>query len=248
VINARGAVPPARLRRPGAVILGCAVGFLLGELFGALLLAAGADLAHYRGGVAALAKAATASWWASALSLAGLWIGFAVAIAYARAQGLRPSGQWRVRLGDLRYVLLGLAAQVGIGLLYAPFHPSRLNRPTHHLFDSLHGPTLVAVGVLTVIGAPLLEEWFFRGVLYRALRDLAAPIGRVLSVLVGAVVSGALFGLAHGEMLQFAGLALLGVVLALVVERTGRLVPAVVTHASFNAVALGVLLYQRSGR
>jgi len=46
---------------------------------------------------------------------------------------------------------------------------------------------------------------------------------------------------------QFAGLALFGVVLAVLVQRTKRLVPSFVTHASFNAVALVALIAQRSG-
>jgi membrane protease YdiL (CAAX protease family) len=64
---------------------------------------------------------------------------------------------------------------------------------------------------------------------------------------VAALVSACLFGLAHGEPLQFAGLALLGVILAVVVKRTQRLVPSIITHASFNAVALASLIAQRSG-
>jgi membrane protease YdiL (CAAX protease family) len=39
----------------------------------------------------------------------------------------------------------------------------------------------------------------------------------------------------------------LGVILAVVVKRTQRLVPSIITHASFNAVALASLIAQRSG-
>ena len=59
-------------------------------------------------------------------------------------------------------------------------------------------------------------------------------------------MSALLFALAHAESLQFAGLALLGVVLAVLVARTRRLVPSVITHAAFNAVAFAALLVQRS--
>jgi membrane protease YdiL (CAAX protease family) len=61
------------------------------------------------------------------------------------------------------------------------------------------------------------------------------------------VLSACLFALAHGEPVQFAGLALLGVVLGIVVKRTQRLVPSMLTHASFNAVALVSLIAQRAG-
>jgi membrane protease YdiL (CAAX protease family) len=43
------------------------------------------------------------------------------------------------------------------------------------------------------------------------------------------------------------GLALLGVVLAVVLRRTRRLVPSIATHVSFNAVAMVGLIMQRAG-
>ena len=49
------------------------------------------------------------------------------------------------------------------------------------------------------------------------------------------------------EPLQFAGLFLLGIVLATLVWRTKRLVPSIVTHMSFNGVAIAALVSQRSG-
>jgi membrane protease YdiL (CAAX protease family) len=43
------------------------------------------------------------------------------------------------------------------------------------------------------------------------------------------------------------GLAFLGIVLAVLVKRTQRLTPSVITHVSFNAVAMISLLAQRAG-
>ncbi|MHB1969515.1 MAG: CPBP family intramembrane glutamic endopeptidase, partial [Acidimicrobiales bacterium] len=97
------------------------------------------------------------------------------------------------------------------------------------------------------LGAPVFEEWLFRGVLYRALSEGArARFSRRVSVALGAVVSAALFGLAHAEPVQLAGLVGLGVVLALIAERSKRLVPSWVTHASFNATAFVALVLQRA--
>ena len=61
------------------------------------------------------------------------------------------------------------------------------------------------------------------------------------------VVDGLLFGLAHGEWVQLAGLALFGMVLATVSYRTGRLGMNMVSHATFNLVAVLVILQQRGG-
>ncbi|MDE3065755.1 MAG: hypothetical protein KGJ36_08785, partial [Acidobacteriota bacterium] len=163
------AVVPAPRRRAAAVLVACAVGFLVGEVVATLLVAAGAALAHYPGGLSALASAASPPWWANALSLVGLWVGFGGAIAFAgHDQRLAPLGHpWRVRPSDAAYVVLGAGCQVAVAVLYAPFHPKDLSRPVHHLFDTAHGPTLIALGVMSVVVAPLLEEWFFRGVVFR---------------------------------------------------------------------------------
>ena len=99
---------------------------------------------------------------------------------------------------------------------------------------------------MSVLLAPLLEELFFRGVLFRALRQAFGSDASRYSTALAVVTSAVLFALAHGEPLQFAGLAFLGVVLAIMVQRTARIVPSVITHASFNAVAFAALVVQRS--
>ncbi|MGH9020097.1 MAG: lysostaphin resistance A-like protein [Acidimicrobiales bacterium] len=233
-------------RRAGAVLMACALGFLTGEVVATLLVAIGTSLDHYPGGLTALAHAATPPWWANALSLAGLWVGFGGAILYSSGPGgLAPlPAAWRVRASDAGYVALGVGCQVAVGLIYAPFHVKSLGRPVHHLFASASGASLVALGVMTSLLAPLLEEWFFRGVVFRALESAAgaSSVGTVAAV----VLSALLFAAAHAELVQFAGLALLGVVLAVLVVRTQRLVPSVITHASFNSVAFVALLVQRA--
>ncbi len=52
------------------------------------------------------------------------------------------------------------------------------------------------------------------------------------------VLDGLLFGLAHGELVQLAGLATFGVILAFISYRTGRLGMNYVAHATFNCVAI----------
>jgi membrane protease YdiL (CAAX protease family) len=91
-----------------------------------------------------------------------------------------------------------------------------------------------------------MEEWLFRGVLFRALSEGGPRGGSRASVVLAVVASAALFALAHGEPLQFAGLFFLGLVLASLVWRTRRLVPSIVTHMSFNGVAIAALVHQRS--
>jgi len=225
------------------------VGFLAGQILGALFELIGVALAHYPGGLSALAKASSPPWWANALGLLGLWAGFGLAIYYAYAYGnLRTmANQWRVRPTDVFYVALGVACQFIVDVLYSPFHVRHLNGPVNHLFGSVFGASFVLLIVMTVFLAPIMEEWLFRGVLFRALSEGGQHGASRASLIVGVVVSAALFALAHAEPLQFAGLFLLGLVLATLVWRTKRLVPSIVTHMSFNGVAIVALVSQRSG-
>ncbi len=225
------------------------IGFLAGQFLGLLLESLGAALAHYPGGLSALGRASNPPWWANALGFLGLWSGFAAAIVYAyRAGRLRPlPDQWRPRISDAGFVVVGVGMQFIIDLLYRPFHFKSLNHPVNHLFKAAHGPGFVVIAIMTTLIAPVFEEWLFRGVIYRAIAEGTTGVTKTTAVVLGVVISAVLFGAAHGEPLEFAGLVLLGVVLAILVQRTQRLVPSYLAHASFNATALIAVIAQRAG-
>jgi uncharacterized protein len=109
------------------------------------------------------------------------------------------------------------------------------------------------VALATVLLAPFMEELFFRGLIFKSLARLFTPSGagptraRGAGVVLAVIVDGLLFGLAHGEWVQLAGLALFGMVLASISYRTGRLGMNMVAHASFNLVAILAILSQRGG-
>jgi hypothetical protein len=221
----------------------------LGEIVASVLVALGTQLAHFPGGFQAVTKASVPPWWANALGLVGLWCGFLAGVYYATVYGqLAPlPHQFRLRLSDLSFVVLGVACQYAIDLLYYPFHVKGFNKPVKHLFGAAHGATFVLLAVMTVFLAPIFEEWLFRGVLFRTLDDGFSRVLPKLGTAAAVLVSACLFALAHAEGLQFVGLALFGVVLALVLRRTQRLAPSILTHMSFNAVAMVGLVVQRSG-
>jgi membrane protease YdiL (CAAX protease family) len=233
----------------GAIVIACFIGFLAGEVLALLLEEVGVLITHYPGGLNALGKVANPPWWSNAVGLLGLWTGFGSAVFYAHREGhLRPlPRQWRPRPSDVIYVALGVLCQLVVDVLYAPFHLKNLNKPVHHLFHASHGSTFVLLCLMIVLGAPFFEEWLFRGVLFRAVAEGASGLSRRSALALGVGVSAILFGLAHGEPLQFVGLAFLGVVLALLVHFTKRLVPSFVTHASFNATALVAVIVHRAG-
>ena len=238
-------VPPVRW---GVVLVAMVAGFVAGEVLGTLLVGLLAATYHFPGGLSALVHASAPPWWFVAGSLVGLWTGFAGAIYVARVHGhLAPlPAQWRLRRGDALYVVLGVALQVGVDLAYRPWHLQHLNQPVTHLFGGASGASAVLIALMTLLGAPFMEELFFRGLVFRGLAGVLHARERGLALWAAVLASALLFALAHGEAAQFAGLAAVGVVLAVLVVRTQRLMPSFLTHASFNAVALAALFSQRA--
>ena len=85
--------------------------------------------------------------------------------------------------------------------------------------------------ILAVIMAPLFEEVFFRGFLFRA---FASSWGWV----PGAIVSASVFGIAHAQIDVFVPLFALGLMLAWVYKRTGSLWTSISLHALFNGISV----------
>jgi membrane protease YdiL (CAAX protease family) len=232
-----------------AIVLAGFLGFLAGQLIGAALETAAVAITHYHGGVTALSNASSPPWWSNALGLLGLWFGFGAAIYYAYFYGNLKSlpQQWRPRPSDVFYVALGVICQLLVDVAYSPFDVKHLNRPVTHLFGAAHGATFVLLIVMTMVLAPIMEEWLFRGVLFRAMSEGTTRGGSRRAAFLAVLASAALFAAAHGEPVQFLGLFFLGIVLALLLWRTKRIIPSVITHMSFNGVAIAALVSQRSG-
>ena len=229
-----------------AIFVVVLAGFVLGQILATFLDVALVAATRYPGGVNALANASEPPWWANVAGLVGLWIGFGAAIYFARRHVVEPLiGAWSLHRFDAIYLLLGVALQIGVGLAYAPFHVKNMQGPVNHLFGSAHGGAFILLAAMTVVGAPVMEEWLFRGVLYRGLEvGLTNRWGRSGSVVaVGA--SAVIFAAAHAEWLQFPGLLFLGVILALVVRHTQRLLPSALTHVGFNALTMASVVSQR---
>jgi ABC-2 type transport system permease protein/sodium transport system permease protein len=98
-------------------------------------------------------------------------------------------------------------------------------------------------GVLAIVIVPaILEEVFFRGLLFNALK---ARAGALITI----AVSGLLFGAAHIILDGALGLerlvptALLGLILSAVCWRTGSLWPSMIQHVCHNSMLLIVALY-----
>ena len=111
-----------------------------------------------------------------------------------------------------------------------------LSRTAQNLVSKAHDPLGVVLLVLiVVIGAPIIEETFYRGLLFRSLE-------RSMPVWAAIVLCGLAFGASHFELLGLPALAAFGMLLAYLAWRTGRLGLPIMTHLGFNAVTVWALL------
>lgn len=222
----------------GDVILGLVVGVLASAILAGIWQSFSGDAELSIGG--------------KAFSQVGLWFGLVGTVV--RASRRKGSGSletdfgWSFRWVDLA---LGVAAALFtffvvvpvVGLLLRPLlgNPD-VSQAVDDLVDEARGPAIVGLVLVAAVGAPLVEELFFRGLL---LRSIQKRLGTGLAIAGSSV----LFGLAHpndlpleGQLLLMAALAGLAVVFAVLTVRTGRLGGSIVAHAVFNALNLAVAL------
>jgi membrane protease YdiL (CAAX protease family) len=241
-----------------AWVLFALLGFVLGQLVGLAFIYGTAGILGQTARVTTFAAASVPPEWFIGASLVGLWVGlFGGAVLGSVARGTKrivADLGIRFRPIDLVGIAIGVGGQIVVALMYAPFihHIHNFNAPTTKLTGGSHGGGFAVIAILTVVGAPFVEEVFFRGLLFKGLTRLLADrapagTGRTIAVAAAIVLDGVLFGLAHGEIVQLAGLATFGAALAFISYRTGRLGMNMVSHASFNAVAVVAILYTRAG-
>jgi membrane protease YdiL (CAAX protease family) len=181
--------------------------------------------------------------WLDGAFLIPLWVSLLVStIVISNRWGtgsLRDDYGLRFRTFDLLGIPIGIATQLAlIPALYWVLHISadEVNQPARRLTDRAGSSAEVVILVLmVVVGAPIIEELFFRGLL---MRSIQARWNDGLALVVSAVF----FALVHVQLLQFAGLLLFGLILGTCAQRTGRLGMGILAHAAFNGTAVLMLL------
>ena len=186
-----------------------------------------------------------------AVSQLGLWLGLLgvpLLVTRWKGRGLVADLGLRFELRDL-WVGGSLGAFVQLAVLPLLYWPllhllgegsSDLEKPARELTDRADGALGVVLLVLIVgIGAPVIEEIFYRGLFQRALRKRG--LRAVPSIVIVAVV----FGLSHGELLQLPALVIFGGLAGWLAHRHDRLGPSIAAHVAFNMVTVIALLASR---
>jgi membrane protease YdiL (CAAX protease family) len=181
----------------------------------------------------------------------GSWTVFLMALGFASRRF--GCGDWiadfgaRFRLIDLVGVPIGVLTQLAlIPLLYVPlrglwpdtFSQEQIEQRAQDLADRATGFSAVLLVVIVVVGAPIVEELVYRGMLQRSLTS-------VLDAAPALVITAAWFSLIHLSPVEYPGLFLAGLVFGAGVLATDRIGPAIVTHAAFNATGIIMVLSNR---
>ena len=183
------------------------------------------------------------------LSVLCLWIPFVVAlVVVSRRWGQDQfSRDFKVHLRwvDLAGLPIGIASQLLlVPLIYWPlqriwpdaFSSDEIEQRARELWDKAHGGWIVVLVVVVALGAPIIEELVYRGLILQALQSR-------LNDWLALIISAAWFALIHLQPVELPGLFAFALVLGICFQRTGRLGMSVMAHIGFNAA--GLLLASR---
>ena len=106
------------------------------------------------------------------------------------------------------------------------------------IFKEARPKVLILVAFLISLLGPIIEEIFFRGFLYSALRK---SIGAFWAILLSAF----LFSILHTNILGFLPIMALGLFLAYLREKTNSLMPSIVVHVFHNSVLVIMMFIVR---
>lgn len=150
----------------------------------------------------------------------------------------------RARPIDAIGLAIGIVSQlVLVPLVYVPlrsiwpatFDDEALTKTAEDLVDRAGGALLPLLVVLVVVGAPVVEEIVYRGLLQRPLLERFPGFAVV-------VLTSAVFALIHFRPVEYPGLFVAGLVFGVCAWRTGRLGPAIAAHVGFNLAGIALAL------
>jgi uncharacterized protein len=155
------------------------------------------------GGIAGVEADDERQAWQLLVSASALWIPALIGVRYvSRHEGsgrLVPDFGLRFRPVDIVGLGIGVLCQlVMIEVLYLPlraafpstFSEANVEKPAQELVAVTTGPWVLIVGIVLIVGAPLMEELLYRGLIFRALESR-------LTGWLAVVLSSLWFGLAH---------------------------------------------------
>ena len=146
-----------------------------------------------------------------------------------------PGGALAASFTFSAFLIAGAAVYAGAVL---SFDRNALLGDVRLLADMLRTDVWWMIALAAVVGAPIAEEVLFRGLMYGVLRT--SPLGKVAAAAITAIVWASVH--AQYSLYGIFGIALIGLYLAWVREKTGGLLAPIICHAAYNASVLTVMM------
>ena len=115
------------------------------------------------------------------------------------------------------------------------FSFDEVSKRATELVDDANGGWIFLLAIVVIVGAPIVEEIVYRGVVQPG---LVSSWGRSVGILVTAV----LFAAIHMQPVEFPGLFAFALVLGWARHSTGTIGTSIVTHMAFNATGLALVV------
>ena len=158
----------------------------------------------------------------------GILLLIAIGLPKRHVFGLWRPASWPRALG---YALLALLTIWAVGAILSPFLDATDEQGlVPDKWEPGRAGAFVAFFLVVSCVAPVVEELTYRGLGF----FLLWSYGRWTAILV----TGVLFGIAHGLVVALPVLAVFGIAVAWVRDRTRSVYPGMVLHGTFNGVAL----------
>ncbi|MGM0597640.1 MAG: CPBP family intramembrane glutamic endopeptidase [Myxococcota bacterium] len=141
-----------------------------------------------------------------------------------------------VVLAILIPVVMFTGSQLDLLLQYLfPGLNTSSNTMENFQYLALKSPLMIlAIYFLTVVIAPLTEELFFRGLLFRMLRLRNKPF------FLAAVYTSIIFSLVHVQLMGLFLLTLVGIIACYLSEKSNSLLPSMLFHGFYNLIVVSI--------
>ncbi|MCI8665816.1 MAG: CPBP family intramembrane metalloprotease [Dorea sp.] len=147
-----------------------------------------------------------------------------------RKRGFIPNKKaplWKYTAG----VIMALALSLGLNNLIIIGNLSDFSESYQATMEAFYSSPLVIQVVVLAILIPMSEEFVFRGLLFRRLRERAP-------YMQAALYSAVVFGLMHGNLVQMLYGFILGMMLAYLYEKYGSIKAPIAAHMAMNLLSV----------
>ena len=143
----------------------------------------------------------------------------------------------RLRIGDITFgnllavVVLSISVCIALNYWIKMMGLMKLFHGYDKVEQLIYGNSLVEELLSVVLAAPIVEELLFRGLVYGNLQKLWNQKGAMLA-------SALLFGLYHGNVVQFIYAFIIGLLLVYIYEAFGTICAPILSHMIANGVSV----------